>query len=133
MSKQSGKSILVIGGSGGIGSALCRKLATTGICPIISFFKKKEFADNLALQTRGESVCIDLTNEDSIRAAAEEIANYSNLEGVIISASPVPTLESFTKIDHDDARNQWLVNVAGPHRLLQLIIGSNFKKKSEVL
>ncbi|QID16463.1 3-oxoacyl-ACP reductase FabG [Nitrogeniibacter mangrovi] len=88
---------LVTGGSGGIGAAICRRLAADGCHVLIHANRHREAADTLAEALRAEGgsaevVCFDVTD-----AAATATAIDSLLEG-----GPVQILVNNAGI-HDDA------------------------------
>ena len=58
--------ILVTGGAGGIGSALCRLLPAIGITPIVGFKTNATQAHILANELNGFAVNIDLNTNNSI-------------------------------------------------------------------
>ena len=74
MAPMNGRSyFLVTGGSGGIGSALCRLLTTIGHTPIIGFNQNRSKANILAKETGGFSVQLDMRKHDSIDDAIKTI------------------------------------------------------------
>jgi len=60
---------LVTGGSGGIGSALCRALPSIGLTPLIGFNSNASIAKSLAKECGGLAVKMDMFDDDSILAA----------------------------------------------------------------
>ena len=65
--------VLVTGGSGGIGSALCKLCPSFGFTPIIAFNTSATKAHMLARETKGFAVHMDMKVEDSI-LTPEEVA-----------------------------------------------------------
>lgn len=123
--------VLVTGGSGGIGGALCARLAEAGVRPVVGYCAKSDLAEQIALDTGGIPLKIDFDDAGCIDRAAATLAGYGGLEAVVLAASPPPTLGPFGKITPEEARYQWMVNVAGPQRLLQSVIRSNFQKQKK--
>jgi len=119
--------ILVTGGSGGVGVALCRLLAQNGFRPLVGYRANEAAAQKVAEETEGQAIHLDLTDEASIDAAAEGLKGP--LSGLVLCASPPPELGPFTKISSDDMQRQWQVNVAGPQRLLARLIKNHFRKQ----
>lgn len=114
-----GESFLVSGGSGGIGGALCRALAAAGYRPVVGFAKGGEAARRLAAETGGMALPLDLTSDESVDAAVETLAgDPTPLAGLVLAASPPPTIGPFGKIAPADMALQWRVNVEGPRQLL---------------
>ena len=124
--------ILVTGGSGGIGSAVCRLCPSYGFTPIIGFNINSSFAKTLAKDLGGLAVRINMDDQNSILAAthfiSEEIGASGPLIGVVLGASPPPDLGTFLKISQEQLSRQINVNLFGPAVLLQWLIKTNFKK-----
>jgi len=118
------EAVLVSGASGGIGSALCRKLQQAGYVPFIGHHSGEDRARALAAETGGQSVNLDLASDDSIdRAVDFLLAQECDWAGVVLAASPPPVIDPVFKIAPADFSLQWRVNVDGPRRLLDAMIG----------
>lgn len=125
--------LLVTGGSGGIGAAVCRMCPSYGFKPIIGFNTNADKARILAEEINGLAIHINMTDATSILSALEtitkKIGTSGYLAGVVLGASPPPALESFLKISSDQLSHQMNVNLMGPSTLLQNLIKNFFKKK----
>lgn len=125
--------ILVTGGAGGIGSALCRLLPTIGITPIVGFNTNSTQAHILANELNGFAVNIDMTENNSIEKAiqiiVEKVQTSDSLVGVVLGASPPPEIEPFNHISSDHLSHQFRVNVIGSQLLLKGLIKNFFHKK----
>jgi 3-oxoacyl-[acyl-carrier protein] reductase len=82
-----GRVAVVTGGTGGIGSAVCRRLAENGAAVVIGFRRDgdaaRSLASSLASQTahRHSPVHVDVTDGVSIRSFAEQIsASYGRVD-----------------------------------------------------
>jgi len=118
-----GERVLVSGGSGGIGSALVRRLAGSGYVPIIGFARGALAAEALATETKGVALPLDLAEPAAIDAAVNLLAeNAAPLAGVVLAASPPPVIAPLFKIAEEEMARQWTVNVDGPRRLLGGIV-----------
>ena len=124
--------VLVTGGSGGIGSALCRALPSIGLIPLVGFNSNARIAKSLAKEFGGFAVKMDMSNDDSILIAIKKISTYLGsdgvLKGVVLAASPSPDLIPFRSLDADLLVNQFRVNVVGSQLLLAGLIKTFFKK-----
>ena len=125
--------VLVTGGSGGIGSEVCRLCPSFGFTPIIGYKTNAYKANILAKEVRGLAVRIDMGDGNSILNAVntitKEIGTSGSLVAVVLGASPPPALEPFLKISKEQLSYQMNVNLIGQTILLQNLIKSVFKKK----
>jgi 3-oxoacyl-[acyl-carrier protein] reductase len=118
-----GESFLVSGGSGGIGGAVCRALAVAGYRPVVGFAKSREAANEIAEQTGGVALPLDLASDRSIAEAVDTLASDANpLAGVVLAGSPPPVPGAFGKIESVEMALQWRVNVEGPRQLLTGVV-----------
>jgi NAD(P)-dependent dehydrogenase (short-subunit alcohol dehydrogenase family) len=125
--------VLVTGGGGGIGSAVCRLLPAIGITPILGFNDNAASAQSLAEELGGLALRIDLTNDDSINEAINFIAGQMGesdvLVGVVLGASPPPDIFPFNDLCSSHFSHQIQVNVIGVHCLLKGLIKKFFRKR----
>jgi NAD(P)-dependent dehydrogenase (short-subunit alcohol dehydrogenase family) len=125
--------MLVTGGSGGIGSALCRLLPGIGITPIVGFNTNLIQANLIASETGGLPIKIDMGCDESIRGALENLGDLISesdvLLGVVFCASPPPDLLPYINIGPDHLLHQFRINVVGPQTLLSGLIKKFFRKK----
>ncbi|WP_071601230.1 SDR family oxidoreductase [Dickeya zeae] len=123
---------LVSGGTGGIGSAICKELASRGYTPIIGYRSNSLSAQNLAMQVGGLAVHLDLSSDESIEAATKFILEQNSpLAGVILAGSPPPDLVPFGKIQPTVLQEHIRVNVIGPQYLLSLLVRNFFRKQKQ--
>jgi 3-oxoacyl-[acyl-carrier protein] reductase len=125
--------ILVTGGAGGIGSAICRLLPNIGITPIVGFNTNSTQAHILANELNGFAVNIDMAENNSIIKAIqtiiEKVKSPDSFVGVVLGASPPPEIEPFNNISSDHLSHQFKVNVIGSQFLLKGLIKNFFLKK----
>ena len=122
------KWFLVSGGSGGIGSAVCDLLGDRGFTPVVAYHRNAAAAEAVARRSGGFSLALDLSDEASIRSAAAQLEAVPVLAGAVLAGSPPLSLAPFGKITADEMRQQWLVNVLGPQRLLAELVRHCFRK-----
>jgi NAD(P)-dependent dehydrogenase (short-subunit alcohol dehydrogenase family) len=85
---------LVIGGSGGIGAAICTALADAGANLVLSYRSKPDAAQDIARQVeqtgcKALAVQVDLEKPATIKAAVEKaIATFGHLHSVVYAAGP---------------------------------------------
>lgn len=124
------ETVLVSGGSGGIGAAVCDALAARGLIPIVGYARNRDSAQVVAARTGGSVLALDLTSKYSIAAAIESLTTMeARLVGIVLAGSPAPEIEPFGKISPDAMAQQWQVNVAGPQRLLAGVVKRCFRPR----
>jgi len=124
------KNFLVSGGTGGIGTPLCRQLSAEGYRPIIGYHKSVDAAQALAEELDGKAMNLDLADPGEIdRCVSELKQEETNLSGVVFAASPPPSLGPFGRISDEEMNRQWAVNVAGPRKLLGELLRHFFRKE----
>jgi 3-oxoacyl-[acyl-carrier protein] reductase len=121
-----GKRALVTGGSGGIGAAICRRLARDGHEIFVHANRNKEVADKIAAEIvsaggRAYAVCFDITDAAATQAALDAVLN----------GGPIQVLVNNAGI-HDDAvlpgmsPDQW-------HRVIDVSVNGFFNVTRHVL
>jgi 3-oxoacyl-[acyl-carrier protein] reductase len=96
------KRALVTGGSGAIGSAICRHLAADGFAVVVHANRNRESAERLAAGIGGSTVTFDVVDADSSRTALESV----------LEAGPIQVLVNNAGVHEDAAfpgmrREQW--------------------------
>ncbi|MFT3735052.1 MAG: SDR family oxidoreductase [Rhodocyclaceae bacterium] len=123
---------LVSGGSGGIGAAVCRRLAECGYRPVVAYHRNADAALDVAASCSGEVLPLDLASESSILAAVDVLASRGRpLAGVVLAGSPPPVLAPFGRITPDELQQQLAVHVTGPQLLLAHLVRRCFRKTTQ--
>jgi NAD(P)-dependent dehydrogenase (short-subunit alcohol dehydrogenase family) len=126
------KNVLISGGSGDIGVALCRELANAGYRPLVGYSKNAAAGEKVASETGGLALHLDLSDEGSIdKAVAQILAEEFPLAGIVLAASPPPTILPLFKIPESDFADQWHINVDGPRKLLADIIRKSMRPNKQ--
>lgn len=120
---------LVSGGSGGIGAAVCERLAQRELLPIVGYHRSGDSARELAKRCNGLALELDLGRAESIESAARRLEELPWLSGVVLAGSPAPDLLPFGKLTLAQLQEQWQVNVLGPQQLLAQLIRGRFRKQ----
>lgn len=106
-----GKIAVVVGGSGGIGAATCKKLAGAGATVIVGYHSNRQKADALVQSLKGAghvALRISVTDTESITAFQNEVQKRFGRVEILVNAAgttiPVPhkDLESLTDEIIDD-------------------------------
>ena len=67
-----GKSVLVLGGSRGIGAAIVRRFATEGAVVTFTYAGSREAAEQLAVETGSTAVLTDSADRDAVIARVRD-------------------------------------------------------------
>jgi len=122
------KTALIIGGTGGIGSAVCAQLAEDGFDLAIHYFKNKAKADQLkkqlekigrkAVVVSGDIVSVSHVQEMK-KKSMRAIGNIS----VIVNCStiPIPALK-FADLEWEDMQSHYDANIKGSFNLLRAFV-----------
>jgi 3-oxoacyl-[acyl-carrier protein] reductase len=121
---KSKKTALIIGGTGGIGSAVCIQLATDGFDVAIHYFKNKTKADKIKNQVNeiGRDAVIVKGNIISFSDVQEMKDKSTRAIGniaIIVNCStiPVPNIK-FADLEWEDMLAHYDVNIKGSFNLL---------------
>ncbi|MDE1977120.1 MAG: SDR family oxidoreductase [Elusimicrobia bacterium] len=124
------KTVLIAGGSGGIGSETARQAARAGWSVLIAYKAGRARAESVAAEienTGGRALVLKLdleepsSIEEAVRAAAER---ESSLEALVLSACPPPVLAPFQKTEAEESLRQFKVGALGA----QLLISACWRK-----
>lgn len=126
---EAGEAVLVSGGAGGIGAAVCAQLAAAGYHPIVGYHAHRDAAEQIAQSCGGTPLALDLTDLAQVHAAVEAVAALpTSLAGVILAASPPPRPAPFGTITPEELTHQLAVNVVGPQQLLAGLVRRCFRQ-----
>jgi cyclic-di-GMP-binding biofilm dispersal mediator protein len=78
-----GKSVLVLGGSRGIGAAIVRRFAAEGATVTFTYAGSREAAEQLARETRSSAVLTDSSNRDAVIA---QVRDSGPLDVLVVNA-----------------------------------------------
>ncbi|MDE2463349.1 MAG: SDR family oxidoreductase [Alphaproteobacteria bacterium] len=123
----------VVGGSGGLGSAICRTLASEWEQVAIGYRSGKEKADALVQEIgpdRAFAVHCDLRNMDSIGSAIAEAAHLSKKIGTMVFGGGVPISQPFvSKISEPQWREVLETELIGFTRIVSATL-PQFRKQN---
>lgn len=117
---------LVTGGSGGIGSAICRRLASDGYFVYIGYSGSRERAETLAAELGCKAVMIDVTRSDSI---AEAVGICGNID-LLVNNAGVSEIDTFDSLPDNKSRHIMEVNLIGSMNLTRTFLKSMISRKS---
>jgi 3-oxoacyl-[acyl-carrier protein] reductase len=107
------KTVILPGGSGGLGAVVARQVAQRGYLPVIGYLHNQERAESLAKELKAPAVRADLADPSGRARMIEAARNAGELYGLaVLTGDParVP-IESATI---DDILASMKVNFAGP-------------------
>ncbi|MEX0723177.1 MAG: SDR family oxidoreductase [Gracilimonas sp.] len=121
-----GKIVLIVGGSGGIGSAVAKKLGAEG-AKVVLAARNKSKAEEVAKEINdkgGEAFAIetDVTDQSAVGRMASEIENQLGKIDVLINAFGQGIIQPFMDIDPKDAKEIIDVNVYGTFLVTQTVM-----------
>ena len=111
--------ILVTGGSGGIGSAICREFAAQGDNIVIHYHSGRERAEALAEKISHEfgvktlAVYADVANEASVAAMFDDIQMRFDTLDVLVNNAGIAQQKLFTDVTAAEWRRMCGVNLDG--------------------
>ena len=119
------KTALIIGGTGGIGSAVCAQLAEDGFDLAIHYYKNKNKAENLKKQIEKlgrKAVIVSgdiISPEDIIEIKEKSMRAIGNIHIIVnCSTIPVPNIK-FADLEWGDMRAHYDINIKGSFNLLR--------------
>ena len=120
------KIILIVGGSGGIGSATAKKFGKSG-AKVVLAARNKSKAEEIAKEINdagGEAYAIetDATNPASVQKMASEVENQLGKIDVLINAFGQGIIQPFMEIEPADAKEIIDVNVYGTFLVTQTVM-----------
>jgi len=112
---------LVTGGAGGIGAAICRRLAESGHRLAVADLDG-DGAARLAGEVGGLGVALDVTDLESVRAAVVKVTSELGPVDVCVSCAGWDELKPFVDTDEEFQRRVLEINLAGPMRVTRAVL-----------
>lgn len=106
-----GKSVLVLGGSRGIGAAIVRRFASDGAKVVFTYNGSREAADQLAAETGSSAVPTDSGDRDAVIA---RVRDSGPLDVLVVNAG-FALFGDALDLDPDDVDRLIRVNVNAPY------------------
>lgn len=122
--------IVVTGATGGIGSAVCRRLHRAGLRPVVGHRRRPEAAQVLASETAGLALELDLEQPDTLASAIAGLADRT-VAGVVLNAAPPPETVAFTEATPEQFARHWQTAIVGNHALLGALHRQCFRPRRQ--
>ncbi|MBC8346302.1 MAG: SDR family oxidoreductase [Candidatus Marinimicrobia bacterium] len=120
-----GKTVLVTGGSGGIGSAICQAFADSNATVAIHYNSNKKRAEHTLISLREGSHSIhgaDLSNPDEVNKLVQSVSKTHGQIDVVVNNAAVVEQYDFDSLSYDDWQDVWArtidTNLLGPAYLM---------------
>ena len=124
------KTVLITGGSRGIGSAIALRLAEDGFFTVINYNTSRESAEIIASITGGIAVKADISDDTQV----EEMMNCINLRAggvdVLVNNAGISVSGLFCDIPIQREKRLWDVNVGGTFNCTRAVLPRMINKKS---
>lgn len=120
------KKALVTGGSGGIGQAVCRKLAQDGYFVYVNYSKSREKAEKLAGEICGQAVGFDVSDISAMRGVAENIGNID----LLVNNAGISEINLFDKVSDERVNEILGINLMGTLNCSRVFLPEMIRKKS---
>jgi NAD(P)-dependent dehydrogenase (short-subunit alcohol dehydrogenase family) len=114
------RAVLVTGCSTGIGRATAERLAKRGHTVYATARRLEAIADLEAAGCR--TLALDVTDEDSMRAAVERVVEEQGAVGALVNNAGYSLSGAVETLSMDDVRRQFETNVFGLVRMSQLVL-----------
>lgn len=112
---------LVTGGGGGIGEAICRRLADDG-CRVVVGDLNESAAGGVAADIGGSAVPLDVTDPAVSKSAIEQIASELGSVSILVNCAGWDESMPFRESDDAFAAKVLAINLAGPIRMSRLVL-----------
>ncbi len=120
------KIALVTGGAGGIGAAVCRRLAADGCFVYVGYSSSQGKAEALASEIGGKAVKLDVTSPADISNAAVLCGKVD----ILVNNAGVSEIGLFDSISDDSSRRIMDVNLVGAMSCARTFVKSMITCKS---
>lgn len=120
------KKALVTGGAGGIGQAVCRRLAEDGYFVYVNYSKSREKAEKIAEEICGQAVGFDVSDISAVRKISEDIKNID----LLVNNAGISEINLFDKISDEKADEIFRVNLMGTLNCSRVFLTEMIRRKS---
>lgn len=119
------KTALVTGGAGGIGAAVCRRLAEDGYFVWVGYAHSAERAETIAAEIHGRSVCFDVADSAAAKHEIEQIK-----PDLLVNNAGISEIDLFTAIPQEKADRIMSVDLIGTMNCARAALPEMIRRKS---
>ena len=119
-----GKSVLVTGGGGAIGSAICRRFAEEGAQLLVAD-RAREAAERVAKECKGTGLVFDIADYGAAKAAIGERA-----VDVLVNNAGWDRFQNFAETKPEEWEQLIAINLRGPLNMHHLVLPQMLKRGS---
>ena len=112
----SGKTVLVTGGGGAIGSAICRRFAEEGAAVLVCD-RNREAAERVALEVKGAALVFDISDY----AAAKKAVGERTVD-VLVNNAGWDRFQNFLDTKPEEWEQLFDINLRGPLNLHHIVV-----------
>jgi len=120
------KTAIVTGGSGGIGSAICRRLAADGCFVYVGYSSSAAKAEALADEIGGKALKLDVSSPADIEAAAK----MCSCTDILVNNAGVSEIGLFHYIPDERSRRLMEINLIGAMNCSRTFVKQMIARKS---
>lgn len=120
------KKALVTGGSGGIGEAICRKLAEHGYFVYTAYSSSAEKAKKIAAEICGEAIGFDVADTSAVKTAIERTGPLD----LLVNNAGISEIDLFTSIPEVKSSRIMSVNLIGAMNCARAALPEMIHRKS---
>ena len=113
----------VVGATGGIGSAVARRLAAAGSALVLTYRGDRAGAEALATDLSARALQVDLTDADATARAVEQAAEGGGgLHTVVYAAGPHVPMIHLSRVTPEQFRDQLIADAGGFFALVSAVL-----------
>lgn len=123
------KKALVTGGSGGIGSAVCRMLSENNYMVYINYYSSEKKAQHLADDIKGIAVKFDVSDRNDVNNAVKSIGHID----LLVNNSGISEINTFDSVSPENADRILNINLKGTLNCSRAVLPDMIRNKSGVI
>lgn len=129
------KTALVTGGSGGIGSEVCRVLAEDGWQVAVCYKSGRATAESLVTELKGQGLCAeafhcDIGDRESIERCISEVRDSFGMVTLLVNNAGTADIELFTDMTDEKLCEMLEINLLGAMRMSRGVLTDMIREHS---